>query len=710
MPQKIMKHKDFAFRYLFLIPVLLLLFNDASSQGLNSNSNVFIRAILPADSTEAIIYHTLNPPPGHGVLLYRSIAGGEFELVSPEPIMLSFDEFTIIQRAGDDYDALLSAVRRTDALSAIIALRQNQPLANLQTFLSPNIADVLARRLVDPEPPLNRQVTYRVEVVDDFSEPIGMEVTGTFILNPYKPEAPSALRIKNLGHNLRIEWTYPVYNPQRDDMVISFQPHCISEIGDQQQEHQPSPTLRTLQTTLFISSIPTPENGTSVKCRVAARTFAGSMGEFSEEALIRIESVDPLPLATDVTVTQTGGFTVNVEWAISIDDRVSSYKLFRSEYAMEGYELIATLPHDTRHYEDTVPRDKTPWFYAIMAVAKDGREGEMSQPGFALVRDLTPPSTPENFTATPQQDGTVLLEWRDPNPADDLWTYILLRVRDNPRAGPSWSQINFDTEVTETSFTDPGEARQGLAEGDFYRYAIVAVDHSRNRSDTVFTRIQIPDLTPPQSPSHIYVNQNDGYRVSVNWSVSPDGDVVGYRLYRGDDDNPPTSKEPHALLPRNVLNFLDEEVVPGMTYQYRVTAVDSAGNQSEPSPVAEIMVRPANPPANVRNLRVEWTGSREAGGNGQRNGDGDANGNGTAPGVTPAAELFWEPVRSPHLAGYRIYRSDISTGIYEQVGQTGKDQTRWTDPDGAAQRWWYKVYAVDVAGVQSRMAEPARRP
>lgn len=645
-----------------------------------------VRAILPTDSTFAYIYHTLTVPPGHGVLLYRSVAGGEEVLLDSVPVMLSFDPATIQQRAGKDWPALLEATKRNDALSAIIALRQDAGNANMMTFLSPQIADVLARRLVDPSPVTGRNVTYRVEIVNDLSEPIGRDLSGSFNLSPVRPVAPTALEAENLGYNVRLSWTYPQFNPALDDAVTMFQPVCVIENELERIEVTPKPVLRTLGNNTFSTLVPVEEPGSTITCRVTAITFAGTPGIPSREASIRFQSTVPLPVAENPVVEQTGGFNVKVQWNITEDDRVSGYHVYRSETATEGFTRITRnlIPTDQTSFTDRVPGDQMAWFYAVKMIGTDGKEGELSQPGFTIVRDITPPSTPRNFVAKPQDNKTVLLQWEDPNPAPDLLSYIILRVRDNPVAGPAWTQINPDNNLKETSFIDDGEAARGFSEGDFYRYAIVAIDNARNRSDTLFARIQIPDNTPPDAPSWLTAAQADGFRVNLNWNASPDGDVVKYVLYRREGDQDQKGFTERATVNSNVQFLRDEMVTPGITYHYQVTAVDSVGNKSAPSPLASIMVRPADPPADVRNTRVEISS------------DGSS------------AQIIWEPVRSPQLAGYRIYRSNISTGVYELVAETSRDQNQWSDTSTRGQRWWYKVYAVDVAGVQSRLAEPAR--
>lgn len=683
-----------------------------------------MRVMLPVGEDQAWIYHTLTPPPGHGVMLYRQIEGRPVDTLTTEPVLVSFDPATIRDRAGLAWPTLLEATRREDALSAIIALRQDPFTANLLTYLSPDIAVVLGRRLVDTDPPVGPLVTYRIEVVNDLGEPIGEQLEHTLALRPVNPEPPTGLELENLGHVIRLRWNYPRVDPNEDDAVVAFQASCLvegepgSDPVEGPREITPEPALRTLNTIEFTTSVPAPAPGSVVRCAVVPVTFAGTLGQAAQPVGLQVIDIEPLPVVGVPVLEQVGGFGVRVGWAAPADERVRGYNLYRAELATDGFVRLnrEPLPPGRTVYTDEVPRDGMPWFYRLAVVGPDGREGELSPPEFVFVYDVTPPSAPQNFQAAAQDDGSVLLTWQDPDPAPDLWTYVMLRRRDNPIAGPAWTQLSHGNELRTTRYVDTGEARRGFYEGDYYAYALVAVDSARNRSDTLYARLQIPDLTPPEAPSSLRAGQADGFRVNLNWNASPDGDVVEYVVYRAEAPAGPasrvgatgagtgtTGRDPgfveRARVDRSLQLLRDEQVKPGFSYRYSVTAIDSAGNESDASPVAEILVRPPDPPANVRNLRVEWAASDGPGANGAETG--------TAIGAA-AAKLVWEPVRSPYLAGYRIYRSDISTGVYEPVGETEAGQIRWTDTNAASRRWWYKVYAVDVAGVQSRLAEPAR--
>jgi hypothetical protein len=128
-------------------------------------------------------------------------------------------------------------------------------------------------------------------------------------------------------------------------------------------------------------------------------------------------------------------------------------------------------------------------------------------------------------------------------------------------------------------------------------------------------------------------------------------------------------------------SFRDETVEVGNEYRYGISAVDSLRNESEPTFSRYLFVKKNDPISSVRNIRIV-----------QRN---------------ESAELYWEPVSSQHLVGYMVYRSDISTGIYEPVNSEPIIETIFPLEDQEP-GYWYRVRALDVSGNESRASEPVR--
>lgn len=96
--------------------------------------------------------------------------------------------------------------------------------------------------------------------------------------------------------------------------------------------------------------------------------------------------------------------------------------------------------------------------------------------------------------------------------------------------------------------------------------------------------IDYADRFAPSPPRNLILLAEGG-QVRVVWEASPDADTLGYHLYRQDLGQVAFRKINEE--PVEALEYLDQGLVPGLTYRYRASAVDRAGNEGElTSPVS----------------------------------------------------------------------------------------------------------------------------
>lgn len=96
------------------------------------------------------------------------------------------------------------------------------------------------------------------------------------------------------------------------------------------------------------------------------------------------------------------------------------------------------------------------------------------------------------------------------------------------------------------------------------------------------------DTTPPGAPGGLEGSSGDRV-VELSWDAAGEEDLEGYNLYRAESSFTDVSGlDPvnEALLTQT--SFTDEDLQNGTTYYYRLTAVDEAGNQSDPSDQVEV--------------------------------------------------------------------------------------------------------------------------
>jgi hypothetical protein len=126
-----------------------------------------------------------------------------------------------------------------------------------------------------------------------------------------------------------------------------------------------------------------------------------------------------------------------------------------------------------------------------------------------------------------------------------------------------------------------------------YRYWVVGVTTVAGKTpvtvegeDSPAVAVRPHDIYPPAVPVEVEAMASGvGQKpfIDLAWRADADADLAGYNVYRREADGQ-WSKRNAAPVP--VPAFRDEEVTPGMTYTYVVTAVDVRGNESRRSEAA----------------------------------------------------------------------------------------------------------------------------
>ncbi|MDR3720966.1 MAG: fibronectin type III domain-containing protein [Candidatus Acidoferrales bacterium] len=91
------------------------------------------------------------------------------------------------------------------------------------------------------------------------------------------------------------------------------------------------------------------------------------------------------------------------------------------------------------------------------------------------------------------------------------------------------------------------------------------------------------DTFPPAAPQGLLVvlvpaQGGAAAHLELSWAISPETDIAGYNVYRGDQESTPGTRLNTELLLTPA--FRDMNIQPGHRYFYSVTAVDRTGNES----------------------------------------------------------------------------------------------------------------------------------
>jgi len=133
--------------------------------------------------------------------------------------------------------------------------------------------------------------------------------------------------------------------------------------------------------------------------------------------------------------------------------------------------------------------------------------------------------------------------------------------------------------TTASAYTDGG-----LQAGTTYSYTVTAVDAAGNESARSAPASATPtgDVTAPAAPAGLSATAGQ-LSVALDWADNAEPDLASYRVYR----------DGVGVATTTASSYADTGLTAGVTYTYRVTAVDRSGNESAVSNAASATPRAA---------------------------------------------------------------------------------------------------------------------
>lgn len=403
--------------------------------------------------------------------------------------------------------------------------------------------------------------------------------------------------------------------------------------------------------------------GVSYSYRVRAIDGAGNLSGYSNTATAMTQdNTAPTP-PNNLTAVPVSETRINLSWGASADNvGVAEYRVERCQgTTCANFQEIAR-PTGTS-FNDTGRLPATAYRYRVRAVDAAGNLSGYSNIATATTPDTTPPTPPINLTATVVGGTQINLTW---GASTDIVGVLEYRIERCQGANCS-NFIQIGTSST-TTFNN-----SGLLSAISYSYRVRAVDAANNFSGYSNTATAVTlDTIVPTSPTNLTATAVSETQINLAWGVSTDNvGVAEYRVERCQGANCTNFTQ---IATSSTTSFNNTGLSAATSYNYRVRAVDAAGNFSGYSNTAS-----AATPDN------------------------------TAP--TPPTSLVGEPVSETQInlswtastdnigiAGYRVERCQ-GTGCvnFAQIGQP--TTTTFNDTGLAAGTpYRYRVRAVDAAG------------
>lgn len=219
--------------------------------------------------------------------------------------------------------------------------------------------------------------------------------------------------------------------------------------------------------------------------------------------------------------------------------------------------FLTSLNSSTNVYSDTTALDGLTYTYKITAVYSDGFETS------GIVQTITP-EAPDDLVAPAEPT----------NISYNTYTDRIELTFDNP-TDSDFSKVNIYKDGVLVGYSTTGiYTVTGLQAETVYSIKLTSVDSSGNESLGVVQSISTQsdnDTVAPNAPAGVKV-ENASNGAIVSWYRNTETDIAGYNIYV---DGVKYNATPVTRLSYSVVG-LDA----GSSYEIKVTAVDSSGNES----------------------------------------------------------------------------------------------------------------------------------
>lgn len=302
----------------------------------------------------------------------------------------------------------------------------------------------------------------------------------------------------------------------------------------------------------------------------AIRTYSADnrVSNLSKAVVVRTENLmDSVPFAQAIMGLPE---MIKLIWRPHPNLEVASYIIERSDMDKDKWSKIAEVQGRLNaEYLDKGLKDNRSYKYRIFVKTISGAVSKPSQVLNATTKPLPP--IVENVVATKDMPKKIVVKW-DKSPQEDVVQY---KVYSSSTSG------FFFTLKTTTSANFYEDLINDNGKNIYYK--VTAIDNYGLESKKQKLATQGSTLKSPAMPFFTQANQ-DLNQIYLSWS-STDARAVKFDLEKEFDGKTTTFRSIQST------NFRDDNVIPGVEYTYKVTAIDEFGLASKSSEKVVILVK-----------------------------------------------------------------------------------------------------------------------
>ena len=297
------------------------------------------------------------------------------------------------------------------------------------------------------------------------------------------------------------------------------------------------------------------------------------------------------PAPTDLTATQNADGTIGLSWQSSGPDIwywVWSKDITVDSDLSTGFtQSMYPVSSGTSSTAGYLTAGNRYAFY-VTAIGKYGTDSPPSNIAQQVAR-IAPPAAPGNLTATPNDDGTIRLNWNSSGP--DIWYWVYSRnVAKNEDFTRSMYPVSDGTTFTAGYLTN----------GDTYEFYVTAIGLGETESAGSGKAQAKAEIAPPPAPAKLTASSNSDGTIGLSWQSS--GPDIWYWVYSKESTATSYTRSTYPV--SSGTTFTAGYLTVGKSYDFYVTAIGTAGTESARSNVARAKSY-VPPPAAPKNLTAK---------------------------------------------------------------------------------------------------------